>query len=334
MNVAVSELESLVLDVLGAAGVPAVHARIQADVLLEAELRGHPSHGLLRVRTIVERIVNGVSDPRASGRHDWRAPGLLTVDGEGGLGPVVGLRALEAIGGRARDTGIAVAALRRSNHLGMLAWYVERAARGGQLAMATCTSEALVHPWGGAPALLGTNPLAIGVPAQPRPLVLDMSTGRVSRGKILEHARRGAAIPPDWAVDAAGRPTTDPGAAAAISPFGGAKGYALGLALEVLVATLTATALGRDVRGTLDSTHESTKGDVFIVLDVPDPAITVAVSAYLQTVREAPRMPGYTAVAVPGDRAAQAREDAARDGIEVADATLEELRRLQALPIA
>jgi len=332
VNVSVQELSALTFDVLKAAGVPAGHARIQADVLLEAELRGHPSHGLLRVRTIVERIAAGLIDPAATGVHTWRGEATLDVDGEDGLGPVVAQRALGAVAERARRTGVAVAALRRTNHLGMLALYVEQAAQGGQVAVATCTSEALVHPWGGREALVGTNPLAVGVPASPHPLVLDMSTGQVSKGRILDHGRRDRPLPDGWAIDAAGRPATDARSASAISPFGGAKGYGLGLALEVLVASLTRTATGQDVHGTLDANAFSTKGDVLIVLDLPDPTATQSISGYLEAVRGSAPLPGHAGPAVPGDRAGTARARALREGVDVAETTLEELRALLAQP--
>jgi LDH2 family malate/lactate/ureidoglycolate dehydrogenase len=333
VNVSVQELSALTIDVLTAAGVPAGHARTQAGVLLEAELRGHPSHGLLRAGTIVERIGAGVIDPRADGVHTWRGEAALDVDGMDGLGPVVAFRALEAIAERARRTGVAVAALRRANHLGMLSLYVERVARAGQVAIATCTSEALVHPWGGREALVGTNPLAIGVPALGHPLVLDMATGQVSKGRILDCGRRGRALGEGWAIDAAGRPATDAATAAAISPFGGAKGYALGLALEVLVAGLTRTATGRDVHGTLDASEFSTKGDVLIVLDLPDPAAIRSIAAYLEAVRGSAPMPGHEGPAVPGDRARGVRARALRDGVDVPEETLDELRAL-AQPVA
>jgi LDH2 family malate/lactate/ureidoglycolate dehydrogenase len=333
LNVSVQELSALTFDVLKTAGVPAGHARIQADALLEAELRGHPSHGVLRVRTIVERIAAGVIDPEAVGTHNWRGEAALDVDGGDGLGPVVAGRALDAVAERARRTGVAVAALRRTNHLGMLALYVERAARAGQVAIATCTSEALVHPWGGREALVGTNPLAIGVPGEPDPLVLDMSTGQVSKGRILEHGRRGRPLEAGWAIDATGRPAAEAATASAISPFGGAKGYALGLALEVLVASLTRTATGQDVHGTLDASAFSTKGDVLIVLDLPDPSATQAVSAYFETVRGSAPLPGHAGPAIPGDRAGSARARALREGVDVAERTLDELRSLLAQPV-
>src|SRR5262249_34134003 len=145
-------------------------------------------------------------------------------------------------------------AIRRSSHLGMLAPYVERIIAAGHIGLMLTTSEALVHPAGGRTALIGTNPIAIGIPAEPVPFVLDMSTASISAGEIMARAHTGTELPLGRAVDADGAPTTDPHRAreGSISPFGGGKGYGLALAFELLVAWATQTALGTDVRGTLD----------------------------------------------------------------------------------
>lgn len=308
--------------VLHRAGVPDAHAALQIDLLLEAELRGRPSHGLLRLPRIVERIHNGVIDPHTVGEHVWRGRAYLDVDGKMGLGPVVSCAALDAVCERARDTGVAVAAIRNNNHLGMMAWYAERIATRGLTLIALSTSEALVHPWGGRRAMLGTNPIAIGVPASPRPFVVDMATSLVSMGQIHDYAHRNIPIPPNWALDANGEATTDAAAArdGAVAPFGEAKGYALGLAFEVLVASLTASALGRDVRGTLDSTHPCNKGDVFIVIDTSTSAMMAdAVGAYLDEIRNDPPARGFDHVAIPGDRSLAVREQRLTEGIPVAE---------------
>ncbi|WP_292333247.1 Ldh family oxidoreductase [Mesorhizobium sp.] len=261
--------ESACLAALCKAGVSEEFAQLQLSLLLEAELRGTTSHGLLRLPRVVERIVSGATDPASTGKGTWRGAALLEVEGEHGLGPIVAKFALDQVTQRATTCGVAVAAIRNCDHLGMLAWYAEQVAKKGQILIALTISEALVHPWGGRQAMLGTNPIAIGVPSEPEPFVLDMATSLVSMGKIHDHANRGMPIPIEWALDANGNPTTNASAAkdGSIAPFGGAKGYALGLAFELLVTALTASATGRDVKGTLDPVHPCNKGDVFIVLE-------------------------------------------------------------------
>ena len=301
------------------AGVCETHARVQVDLLLEAELRGRPSHGFLRLPRLIERIRHGVADPRTTGLAHWRADAFLQVDGEQGLGPVVAFSALRKVTERAKATGVAVASITNNNHLGMLALYAERVASGGQVVIALTTSEALVHPWGGRRAMVGTNPIAIGVPASPSPFVLDMATGLISMGQVHDYANRGQALEPGWALDEHGDPTLDAGAArnGSIAPFGGPKGYALGLSFEVLVAALTGSALGTDVKGTLDSVSPCNKGDVFIVLEPARGDMTAAVSEYLDALRACAPATAGRPVTVPGDRAAAHRTRALHDGIGV-----------------
>ncbi|WP_244235083.1 Ldh family oxidoreductase [Achromobacter veterisilvae] len=303
------------------AGTPAGHAATQTNLLLEAELRGRASHGLLRLPRIIERIHNGVADPKTRGKAVWRSPAFLDLDGERGLGPVIALAALDQIRERARETGIAIAAVSNNNHIGMLALYAEQVAREGQILLALSTSEALVHPWGGRRALIGTNPIAIGVPTEDEPFVLDMATSQVAMGKIHDYANHGRALEPGWALDGAGNPTTDAAAAksGALAPFGEAKGYALGLAFELLVASLTASALGTAVKGTLDSSAACNKGDVFIVVEAGSGAVAARISAYLDEIRACPALLPGRSVAVPGDRARAERRQRLETGIELAD---------------
>lgn len=303
------------------AGTPAGHAATQTNLLLEAELRGRASHGLLRLPRIIERIHNGVADPKTRGKAVWRSPAFLDLDGERGLGPVIALAALDQIRQRARETGIAIAAVSNNNHIGMLALYAEQVAREGQILLALSTSEALVHPWGGRRALIGTNPIAIGVPTEDEPFVLDMATSQVAMGKIHDYANHGRALEPGWALDGAGNPTTDAAAAksGALAPFGEAKGYALGLAFELLVASLTASALGTAVKGTLDSSATCNKGDVFIVVEAGSGAVAARISAYLDEIRACPALLPGRSVAVPGDRARAERRQRLETGIELAD---------------
>jgi LDH2 family malate/lactate/ureidoglycolate dehydrogenase len=325
LRVSVEEHRALSAHVLTGLGVPEAAAREQAELLLEGDLRGHASHGIRRLDMLAQRLLNGAVNAAARPTSTWTTDSVLVVDGDGGLGPPVARRAVEELTARVAASGVAVAAVRNANHLGMLAPYVESMASAGVIGIALTTSEALVHPWGGTRAMVGTNPLAVAVPVPGEdPVVLDMATGQVSRGKVLDHAARGLPLAPGDAVDSDGAPTTDAAAAVdgAISPFGGPKGYALGLTLEVLVATLTRTALGEDVRGTLDPTDPSTKGDVFIAVD---PTLfgsgAAAVAAYLTALRATPPAPGHDRVLVPGDRARATRAANLADGVPVSQVT-------------
>jgi L-2-hydroxycarboxylate dehydrogenase (NAD+) len=304
------------IDILARAQAPSPAAEQQVRQLVEGDLRGRPSHGIQRLPTLVARIENGVLDAQASPTVAGRGTATALVDGGHGFGPPAAHLAVDRAAALARAHGIGLVAIRQAGHLGMLAPYVERLAADGLVGIALTTSEALVHPAGGRVAMVGTNPIAIGVPADPDPYVLDMATGAISAGEIIAHADREQDLPAGCAVDAAGRPTIDPRAAlaGAISPFGGAKGYGLGLGIELLVALLSATALGQDVHGTLDATKPVTKGDLVIAVD-PGGVTGAAVSDYLAALRASPRAADGAPVLVPGDRMRAERARCLVEGI-------------------
>ncbi|OHV82886.1 Ldh family oxidoreductase [Rhizobium sp. LCM 4573] len=326
-------LRSLTQSLLEKHGAPATHAALQADLLLEAELRGLASHGLQRLPLLLSRLNKGLINAHARGTGEWRRHALLCVDGERGFGPVVVMHAMESLRTVVKDTGIAIAAIRNANHIGMLAYYVEAAARSDLICLVMSTSEALVHPFGGTRPLLGTNPLAIGIPTAEEPFVLDLATSIVSMGKINNHALRDEPIPAGWAVDGEGQATTDPNRAkgGAIAPFGGAKGYGLGLAIELLVATLAGSGFAPMVGGTLDDTRVANKGDLLVLID-PTSGMgnTSALSAYLSQLRRSLPHDPANPVTVPGDRARARRAVALVEGIDIPQPLFQQLTALAA----
>jgi LDH2 family malate/lactate/ureidoglycolate dehydrogenase len=314
------KLYEVVLAALTVNGAASDKAEIQAANLLEGELRGHASHGIRRLGVLIERMRKGLIDPNAEPDLKWIAPAVLRVDGKTGFGPVVAQRAIDEAVARADETGVALAAISNSSHIGMLSPYVEGIAKRGQVALLLTTSEALVHAWGGRKATVGTNPIGIGVPSEEEPLVLDMSTASVSMGKVIDYAATGRALPDGWAVDAFGRPTTDGRAAVdggAISPFGGPKGYALGIALEALVGVLTATAFGTGVVGTLDTELPATKGDLLVCVSLERLGLLGMLPLLEQYFEEVRRTGVAAPVDIPGDRARRAREAHLDNGIRV-----------------
>lgn len=327
-TLSIAEIKPVIDRVLMNAGVPPENALIQRDLLLDAEMRGIASHGLLRLPRIVERIANGVCDPVTRGQQVWAAPGILKVDGKQGLGPVVAQAAIDSISERAASQGVALAAIANAQHLGMLGFYADRVAEAGKCLIALSTSEALVHPWGGRRAMIGTNPIAIGLPTGRDIFMMDTATSIISMGEIHDHANRGKPLAPGLALDAAGNPTTDATLArdGAIAPFGGAKGYALGLAFELLLTALTGAAIGREVRGTLDSTEPCNKADLFIVIDQD----LTPVAGFLGLLRAEEPMEGFSRLRIPGERGRELRERALEIGLDVADATWSRLQHLAA----
>jgi LDH2 family malate/lactate/ureidoglycolate dehydrogenase len=337
--VSVEEERALLLDVLRTLGATADEARVVGTVLLEADLRGQSSHGILRLPIIAARAQAGLIQPGATPEIIWGSAALAQMDARHGFGHAMAHQAMRVAVDRARQTGIAAVAVRNNNHIGMIGYYAETAAEAGLVGMVMTTSEALVTPYGGAEALVGTNPIAIGFPARPYPFVLDMATSATAKGKIIDRFQRGQSIPSGWAVDSEGRGTTDAAAAldGAIMPFGGAKGYGLGLAVELLAGALVGAATGRSVLGTLDSEHPATTGDLFMAIDPGSlfGASDLAERAgdYLDTVRTSRPAQGAESPRVPGDRARNCRAERLANGIPLSEEAWQAARALGAAPV-
>src|SRR5262249_23149849 len=233
-------------DIFRALGTSEHEAAAMAEVLVEADLRGHTSHGLQRVPLAVELLQSGHTQGNARPRIRQQRAAAALLEADRALGPYAGIvGAREAIA-RARHTGAAAVAIANCSHVGLVGYYVELAAREDMIGILFGKAEGWVHPYGGTEKLLGTNPLAIAIPTNGDPLLLDMATSATSAGKVYEAVAAGRKLAEGEAIDPSGAPTTDPAAAleGALSPVGGAKGYGLGLALELLGAVLTGVAPG------------------------------------------------------------------------------------------
>jgi LDH2 family malate/lactate/ureidoglycolate dehydrogenase len=234
-------------------------AAIVADSLVQANLRGVDSHGVARVGIYAKRLKMGLVNPRPNVGIVRESAGTLLVDGDNGMGQVVGVRAIDLGLDKAGKSGGISVGVRRSNHYGAGAYYVQRAVARDAIAFAYSNAPPTMAPWGGVDPYVGTNPYAYGVPAgEHRPIVLDMATSIVARGKIILAAERGEPIPEGWAIDAEGNPTTDAQEALAgsVLPFGGPKGYALSLMIDIMAGALTGAGFGPGINSMYDNFDE------------------------------------------------------------------------------
>ena len=225
--------------------VPPDDARETSSCLLKAELRGVDSHGLVRLPVYARRIQKGVVNARPDIRIASRTGATALLDGGNGLGPVVGSRAMDETLALAATYGTGFVGVRHSNHFGPAAYYVEKAIAAGCVGLAISNAPPNMAPFGGKARFLGTNPVAIGIPAgRESPLIFDASTSVVARGKIIVAAQTGKAIPEGWAVDPEGHSTTDANLAlaGAMLPFGGPKGSALSFIIDIACGVLTGAA--------------------------------------------------------------------------------------------
>ncbi len=333
MRLSPSEFHALVVGALISRGVPPADAAAVAECLLDAELEGLPSHGILRLPFLLRRLDAGLINPTPRLDLGSSRPAAAVLDADNGLGPVAGVAAVQAAAEMARRTGTATVAVRRSNHLGSMGFYVKRGAEAGLVMLAFSNTPPAMAPPGGRRAILGTNPIACGIPASPHPVVIDMATSQIARGRILKAAAANAGIPAGWAFDAEGRTTTDARAAlgGSLAPVGGAKGFALALLVEVLAGVLSGAGVGPDVTGTFQpSSRPSDVGHCFMALDPGAfaPGFTERMDDLARAIRAVPPADGDQPVRVPGDRRQLTRAARAEAGIEVGEEVLAELRQL------
>lgn len=315
--------------------VPGVDAEITAEVLTEGDLRGLGSHGILRLPYIIRALRRGTIIPNAKVKVVRETPATALLDGGHGLGHPVAARAMGLAIEKAKEHGVGAVGVRNSNHFGIAGYYAQLAVDEGLIGAVTTTTDPLVHPWGGAEAVLGTNAFSIAVPAQPHPILMDMATSAVARGKLVEAKKSGRKIPEGWAIDSEGTPTTDPGKglAGALRPFGGVKGYVLAFMLEVLAGPLVGAAAGKEVRGTLEPVEGfCTKGDFMLVVDPsafgPVGEFRARVREFVEMVKDSRRAPGVEEILVPGEPEFRTRERRLRDGIPISDEVWAELLQI------
>jgi (2R)-3-sulfolactate dehydrogenase (NADP+) len=326
----IDELTGLVAGALRAAGAGAEMAQVTARALVAAEAQGLGSHGLARVAQYAGHLrhgrVNGAARPTVTGA---RAAACLVDADEGLAFPACALAVSEAVR-RAREAGAAFAGVTRSHHFGVAAWHLEPVAEAGMVGLAFGNSPAAMPAWGGRRAIFGTNPIAAVFPRRAAaPLVIDLSLSEVARGKLMVAAKEGKPIPPGWALDRDGNPTTDPkaGLEGMMLPAGGVKGAMLALVVELLCCALTGAAFGFEADSFFtDEGNRPRIGQAFVAID---PAAMAGHDVFHERIETlVATMLLDPEVRLPGQRRIDLARRAAADGIEVPEAMLAQLRSL------
>ena len=327
MRMTLAEARALVAAALERAGTRPETAAVVARALVAAEADGLKGHGLSRVASYAAQVRAGKIDGAARPAATRPAPGVLAIDA--GLGfayPALELATAE-LPALARAQGVAVAAIRRSHHCGAAGLPVERLAEAGLVALLFANTPAAIAPWGGRRAVFGTNPVAFAcpLPGEP-PIVADLSLSKVARGNILAARQKGEPIPEGWALDAEGRPTTDPAAAlgGTMVPAGEAKGTVLAMMVELLAAGLTGATYAAEASSFLDAEGgPPATGQLILAFD---PAATGGSPEHFAHLARA--IAGQEGARLPGSRRLALRRAAEAGGIEVAEALAESLRTL------
>ena len=318
---------------LCAAGLEREAATLVSDTLVEASLRGVDSHGVARIPIYAERLQGGGINRRPRPRVERRDGAVASIDGDGGPGQVAGVMAMELSVELARDHGVGAVTVRRSTHYGAAAYYVMRPARAGFVALSTTNADPGVVPFGGRDPALGTNPIAFSAPTGGGELTLDMATSQVAANRVANAADEGRRIPEGWAVDAGGRPTTDPADAHAMLPLGGYKGYGLAIVAEILSGALSGAATTRGV-GRLyhDLDRPQDVGHFHLAIDpertVGRARLADTIEALVSEIRATELAPGADEILLPGEPELRVQAVRERDGIPLPDAQWRALSEL------
>ncbi len=299
-----------------------------ADALVAAELAGQAGHGLRRLASYCAQAACGKVDGFATPATTQPRPGVLAIDaGHGFAYPALDI-AVARLPALAAAQGVAAAGVARSHHAGAAGVFVERLAEAGCVALMVANTPAAMAPWGGRRALYGTDPIAFAAPrAGGPPVVVDLSLSTVARGRVMAAAQKGEPIPPGWAMDAEGRPTTDPKAAlkGLMAPMGEAKGAALALMVELLCGALVGGAFGFEATSFLDA--EGGPPGVAQLLIAFDAGVFGAEAA-ARVGAMAGAVEGEAGARLPGARRAALRARGEAEGLAVDAALLAEIQRL------
>ncbi|OLC13306.1 MAG: hypothetical protein AUH29_13390 [Candidatus Rokubacteria bacterium 13_1_40CM_69_27] len=332
-----AKLEQVTRDVFVARGVPAGDAGWIATLLVRANLRGHDSHGVIRIPHYVRAMKAGEVNPAPHITVESETPTIALIDGDQGFGQVVARRGITLAVEKATAQGMSAVTLKRTNHIGRLADYAEMAASQGLIGMLWVNAPMALNvaPWGGAGRRLGTNPHAIAVPGPNGSVAmsLDFATSVIAEGKLKVKFNRGEPVAPGIMLNGAGQPSTDPREFYADPPgslltVGGHKGYGLSLAVEILGGILSGTGVARATPGPVQN------GTLMVCLDpgrfLPPADFHAQVEALFAFARSAPLAAGAKEILIPGEPEARTERERRAHGIPVDDETWRQIAKCAA----
>ena len=345
VNWSYEELNRFCQDVFESFGFTKEESGIITDVLLTADLYGFESHGMQRMVRYHKGIEKGTIHPKEQPEIVFETPVSAVVDGHNGMGQLISLFAMNKAIEKAKKTGIGIVSVRNSNHFGIAGYYTKMACDQGLLGMSCTNSEAIMVPTFGKQAMLGSNPIAVSMPAEPYPFFFDCSTTVVTRGKLEMYTKSGTPLPDGWALDKNGHASNDAPDVLAnivskggggIMPLGGCeevsgshKGYGYGMICELFSSILSLGVTSDQCCTFSDKTgicHGFMAIDPAIFGDAEK--IKQHFSDYLEAVRESPKADGKDRIYTHGEKEILAEKDRRENGIPVNDNTMVELANL------
>jgi LDH2 family malate/lactate/ureidoglycolate dehydrogenase len=308
-------------------GVSREDAAILADSLIEANLRGVDTHGITRMLCVyVKRIQAGILSPKTNLILVRDQPSTALIDCRNSIGQVASTHAMQKAIEKAETTGVAFVATTHSNHYGAAAYWAMMALPHGMIGFSATNAPATVAPTGGRTPMLGTNPFAIAIPAgREKPMVLDLATTVVARGRVLLYAKQNKPLEQGWAFDERGLPTVDPHAAlkGLLAPIGSYKGYGISLAVDLLCGVMTGSSYGAHFPGFLaDNLKEPTDvGSIFAALRVESfmdlAEFKAGMDKALQEMKTSAKAEGIERIYIPGEIEFESKAERLAKGIPI-----------------
>lgn len=325
-------LQKLIVKIFEHCAMSAEDATLLADSLVFADLSGVHSHGVLRVPDYVRKLtVEGVN-PRGQPQIVRDSAACLVVDGGNSMGQIGAAFAMRQVIERAYSFGIAAAAVGGSNHCGAMAYFTRMALSYDMIGIATTNALPTMAPWGGADRIVGINPLSIAIPTGRHiPLVYDAAFSGSSHGKIRLYHQQGQQLPEGWALDQAGRPTTDPALAldGLLAPIGGFKGVGLALLMGILSSMLSGAAYGTELGDLVNGPRPGLDGHFVMALRISafeeTPTFKTRVDRAIDELHGSRVAPGFDRVYAPGEIEERRREEYRRKGIPLNAVTLADI---------
>jgi hydroxycarboxylate dehydrogenase B len=332
-NLDATQLERLTREIFAARGVPPDDAAWIATMLVRANLRGHDSHGVIRIPQYVASLTSGALNPAPQMKLVVDAPTIAILDGDGGFGQVVARRGVALALERARAQGLAAVALRGASHVGRLADYTEMLASQGVIGLlwANARGGLNVAPWGGAARRLGTNPHAIAVPGPDGVVTMshDFASSVWAEGKLRVKFNRGETVPPGIMLNGLGEPSIDPREYYTEPPgslltAGAHKGFGLSIAIEILGGILSGAGAASGEPSVFRN------GTLIVAIDparfLPLADFHAQVAALLDWVRTAPLAAGAKEILIPGEPEARMERERRAAGVPIEDETWRQIR--------
>jgi ureidoglycolate dehydrogenase (NAD+) len=320
--ISLEELKKITEEKFKKFGISRDHAEIVADVLTHANLRNVNSHGVMRAKHYIERIILGGTNKNPDITVESTGPVSAIIDGDNGLGPVIAKKAMETAINLSKENGMSAVGVINSEHCGSLSYYVEYAAKEGMIGIGTTNANKTVAPFGGKDPYFGTNPIAFGYPtAEHPPVILDMATSNVAMGKIYHAQEKGESIPETWGLNKEGQPTTNPDEVSVLLPIAGPKGYGLGMIVDIFSGILTGSPSGPQILPYQESKKPRRLGHFFTVID---PDIFVGKKQFQQqmdymidSIHAQSPAEGFDKVMVPGEPEQIISSKRLREGVPV-----------------